>query len=104
MNTLKVLPALFAVTALCHGIQVQAEGKHWAYGGHGGPAEWGTLDKAFATCKLGKVQSPIAIKGAKAAERPFAPTRPGMTASLVPSGSRRSRPWVVLRDRSRRRT
>jgi len=70
MNALKALPALFAVTALCHGLQGHAEGKHWAYGGHVGPGEWGTLDKAFATCKLGKVQSPIDIRGPKAADLP----------------------------------
>ena len=70
MNALKILPAVLAVMALSHGLPGQAEGKHWAYGGHGGPGEWGTLDKAFATCKLGKVQSPIDIRGAKGADLP----------------------------------
>jgi carbonic anhydrase len=70
MNVLKALPALVGAATLCYGSQAQAEGKHWAYGGHGGPAEWGTLDKAFATCKLGKLQSPIDIRGAKAADLP----------------------------------
>ncbi len=39
---------------------------HWAYTGHGDPAHWGDLDAKFATCKLGKDQSPIDIQTAKA--------------------------------------
>jgi len=70
MNILKAIPALFVVTTICCSSQAQAEGKHWSYGGHGGPAEWGELDQTFATCKRGKVQSPIDIRGAKAAELP----------------------------------
>jgi len=70
MNTLKAISALLAATTLCCATYAYAEGKHWAYGGHGGPKEWGELDQAFATCKLGKVQSPIDIRGAKAADLP----------------------------------
>jgi carbonic anhydrase len=71
MNVLhKAIPALFAATTFFLAPQALAEGKHWAYGGHGGPSEWGELDKAFATCKLGKLQSPIDIRGAKAADLP----------------------------------
>jgi Carbonic anhydrase len=69
MNVLKAVLALFAITVCCAS-QVQAEDKHWAYAGHGGPAEWGELDSAFATCKLGKFQSPIDIRDAKAADLP----------------------------------
>ena len=47
-----------------------AEGAHWAYKGHGGPAEWGSMDAAFASCQLGKLQSPIDIRGAKPAKLP----------------------------------
>ena len=70
MNALKAIPALFAVTTLCCASSVLAEGKHWGYTGPGSPAEWGELDKSFATCKLGKFQSPIDIRGAKAADLP----------------------------------
>jgi carbonic anhydrase len=70
LNALKTIPALLVATALCGSVQVLAEGKHWGYSGHGGPKEWGELDKGFTTCKLGKVQSPIDIKGAKAADLP----------------------------------
>jgi len=43
---------------------------HWAYAGHGGPAEWRALSPEFATCKLGKHQSTIDIRGAKPADLP----------------------------------
>ena len=70
MNVSKAIPALFVATALCCAHGVRAEGPHWSYQGHGGPAEWGELDPAFATCQLGKLQSPIDIRGAKAADLP----------------------------------
>jgi carbonic anhydrase len=70
MRFLKTIPALFIATTFCSVPMAQAEGKHWAYGGHGGPAEWGKLDQEFATCKLGKTQSPIDIRGAKPADLP----------------------------------
>lgn len=47
-----------------------AEGHGWSYAGEAGPEAWGRLDPAFATCKLGEVQSPIDIRGAKTAALP----------------------------------
>lgn len=38
-----------------------SHGPHWTYQGKEGPANWGTLEKAFETCRLGKEQSPIDI-------------------------------------------
>jgi carbonic anhydrase len=70
MHVPKAISALFAAATLCCASQAQAEGEHWTYGGQGGPAKWGELDQTFATCKLGKVQSPIDIRGAKAADLP----------------------------------
>jgi carbonic anhydrase len=70
VNPLKTLPVLFAAAAFAHCGMALAEGKHWSYGSHGGPAEWGELDHAFETCKLGKLQSPIDIRGAKPADLP----------------------------------
>jgi len=70
MDISKAIPALFAAAAICCTFQVRAEGKHWSYGEHGGPAEWGELDEGFATCKLGKAQSPIDIRGARATDLP----------------------------------
>ena len=50
--TLLVLgSALFAVE----------EHSHWSYAGATGPAKWGTLEKEYSTCGLGKTQSPIDI-------------------------------------------
>jgi carbonic anhydrase len=69
MGITKAIPALVIATTLC-ATPVRAEGEHWSYGGHGGPAKWAELDHDFATCKLGKVQSPIDIRGAKAANLP----------------------------------
>jgi carbonic anhydrase len=34
---------------------------HWGYEGEHGPANWGTLDPAYAACDKGKAQSPIDI-------------------------------------------
>jgi carbonic anhydrase len=70
MNVYKAVVALSIGFALAHAAAAQGEGAHWAYGGHGGPAEWGALSPEFATCKIGKNQSPIDIRGAKAADLP----------------------------------
>jgi carbonic anhydrase len=43
---------------------------HWSYGGIDGPDHWSELDKTFSTCQLGRHQSPIDIRGAKAADLP----------------------------------
>ncbi|QJR10442.1 Carbonic anhydrase [Usitatibacter rugosus] len=70
MKIVQALALTSAAVALCAAIPAMAEGGHWGYTGHGGPKEWGTLDPAFSTCKLGKHQSPIDIHGAKAADLP----------------------------------
>jgi carbonic anhydrase len=67
---MKTIRALFAVATLCCAAQAGAEGEHWSYTGHGAPAKWGELDQAFATCKLGRLQSPIDIRGAQVADLP----------------------------------
>jgi len=67
---MKTIQITLLAAAISCALAAQAEGKHWTYGGHGGPAEWAELDKEFATCKIGKTQSPIDIRGAKAAELP----------------------------------
>jgi carbonic anhydrase len=58
-----------ALFVCCGGASASGD-VHWNYGGHGGPAEWAALNPEFATCKLGKHQSPIDIRGAKAADLP----------------------------------
>src|SRR3954469_3999317 len=69
MSASKATSALFVAMFAC-AFQAQAEGTHWSYGEHGGPAEWAELDEGFATCKLGKFQSPIDIRGAKTTDLP----------------------------------
>jgi len=39
---------------------------HWTYEGAEGPASWGSIDPAYATCGTGKSQSPIDIAKANA--------------------------------------
>ena len=65
-----LLAALAALAAAPAVGPAYAEGAHWAYKGHGGPSEWGSLNAEFGACKLGKLQSPIDIRGAKAADLP----------------------------------
>ena len=48
----------------------EAKPPHWTYEGKEGPADWGKLDPRFASCSMGKTQSPIDIKGAKPADLP----------------------------------
>ena len=43
---------------------------HWSYTEHGGPAKWSELNPDYAVCGVGKLQSPIDIKGAKKADLP----------------------------------
>ena len=58
--------ALFAPAGLA-----RDEAAHsWTYKGEHGPEHWGDMDPAFAACKTGQQQSPIDIKGAKAADLP----------------------------------
>src|SRR6476469_2877687 len=70
MKLVTAIHATFVVVALAGAFPAHAEGHHWSYGKHGGPAEWSELDQAFASCQLGKVQSPIDIRDAKAADLP----------------------------------
>lgn len=63
-------PALLFVLALCCATPARTADKHWSYREHGGAAKWGDLDRSFATCKLGKLQSPIDIRDAKPADLP----------------------------------
>jgi carbonic anhydrase len=70
MKLTNIASSLLAAASLCCAWASFAEGVHWSYTEHGGPAKWGELEKEFATCKLGKHQSPIDIRGAKVADLP----------------------------------
>lgn len=63
MNLLK-----FGVAALLATTPAFASGDvHWTYSGHGGPEHWGDLKPEFATCRTGKMQSPIDLAQANTA-------------------------------------
>jgi carbonic anhydrase len=73
MRTKVAWRAVALVAALClvpGFLSAQESHPHWTYTGSDGPAEWGKLDSAFATCSVGHTQSPIDIKGAKKADLP----------------------------------
>ncbi len=53
----------------------------WGYGGDTGPAHWGSLDLAFATCAAGSEQSPIDLTGAQSV------TQPPIKLDYNPSGA-----------------
>lgn len=82
MLILSSLLALTAVPALAEG-----PAAHWAYSGHGGPAEWGHLSADFAACETGKAQSPIDIAGAIPANLgPVAVTYKAIGVNVVNNG------------------
>ncbi len=61
MNTSTLV---LAVSTFLAGGAMAAEGAHaphWDYTGKAGPAQWGSLEKDFEACGLGKAQSPIDI-------------------------------------------
>lgn len=70
MTALRTFVALGLVVAIGSVCAAAPEDTHWTYSGHAGPAEWGALSPDFATCGLGKDQSPIDIRGAKTANLP----------------------------------
>lgn len=54
-----VTSAVLALSTPLFGAEEGAH--HWTYAGPTGPAKWGSLEKEFNTCTLGKNQSPIDI-------------------------------------------
>jgi carbonic anhydrase len=57
----KLLIAAIAM-ALSASSTLAADAPHWTYQGANGAKQWGNLEEDFATCKLGKRQSPIDIE------------------------------------------
>src|SRR5436190_2715986 len=64
MRTTALAGVLALVPVVGHGQDAHHE---WDYGKEHGPRHWGQLKPEFASCGLGKVQSPIDIHGALAA-------------------------------------
>lgn len=69
-------------------LSAQAEtALHWSYEGKAGPAEWGALSNTFSTCKTGKFQSPVDIRGVlNAALPPLHLVVHNATESLINNG------------------
>jgi carbonic anhydrase len=67
---MKLKLALLALGLMAGSAVVQAheQSPHWEYKGKAGATNWGDLQNDFASCKLGKEQSPIDIRGAKKAK------------------------------------
>jgi carbonic anhydrase len=80
-TTIAVIGVALATVTLASAVAAQhAPHSHWAYDGEGGPAHWGALESAYKTCGVGKEQSPIDIRDAKASDLPainfsYRPTR-----------------------------
>ena len=65
--------ALVCGIALCVGAAANAAdtaAPHWSYSGDTGPEHWGAEDPLFATCTIGKHQSPINIEKAVVKDLP----------------------------------
>jgi carbonic anhydrase len=62
-----VFLAAFAGTVLQLAPIARAQEAHWSYAGEEGPQHWDMLSPAYALCGQGKMQSPIDIRGASAA-------------------------------------
>ncbi len=58
-GTVALLAGVLALGASTTLVMAAEKGAHWTYEGHEGPAHWGDLSRAYATCKTGKMQSPI---------------------------------------------
>ncbi len=65
ISTFAFLAAIIVAPAAFAQATAAAHAPHWGYSGAEGPSHWAGLDPSFATCKTGKRQSPIDIKGAK---------------------------------------
>jgi carbonic anhydrase len=73
MNLHFLMTVLFAstlglpITAIFRAAQ-EGHSPHWTYSGPEGPTHWGKLNPSYASCSLGRMQSPINVTNAKTAE------------------------------------
>ena len=61
--------AAIALVPLACAAETSGGSPAWSYAGPNGPAHWGELDPAFATCATGRMQSPIDLAAANAEGR-----------------------------------
>jgi carbonic anhydrase len=65
---LKMVLVAIGLIAGSAGVHANETSPHWEYKGKAGATHWGDLEQDYASCKLGKEQSPIDIHGAKKAK------------------------------------
>jgi len=58
------------ILAIASLAQAADHAPHWGYGAEHGPKEWGDMEADFASCKVGREQSPIDIHNATKAALP----------------------------------
>jgi carbonic anhydrase len=61
MKVLHALPAALMPFAVAVALAAD-HGHHWGYMGESGPPHWAAMEKDYASCGIGKSQSPIDIK------------------------------------------
>jgi len=85
---LKMMVLALGLMAGAAGVQASDKAApHWEYAGKAGTSHWSELDDSFSACKLGKAQSPIDIRGAKAAQlAPIEFHYAGSPAEIVNNG------------------
>jgi carbonic anhydrase len=71
LRSLRTFVGLIVVSAVLLPFSLSAQKSlHWGYEGREGPANWSKLDPAYATCAIGRRQSPIDIRAAKSSALP----------------------------------
>ena len=83
MKKLVCVAALAATACSAWADDKHGAAPHWSYSGPQGAEKWGDLQNDFATCKLGKKQSPIDIKGATMGNLPAIAFNYGQGAAEV---------------------
>lgn len=61
MKKTLLVSLLLLVTSVVYATEEKTDSPHWTYTGETGVDHWGDLSPEFATCKLGKNQSPVNI-------------------------------------------
>lgn len=70
MRVLVVLASMLSACAPLGRAQEAKPADHWAYSGHQGPKDWGTISPDYQACKFGHAQSPIDIRDTKKEQLP----------------------------------
>ena len=61
MKALSILVVILVLLSACAPQQAEPAPPHWTYEGEEGPSHWGELSESYATCSVGKSQSPIDV-------------------------------------------